>query len=78
MGKYTKKSPKREENFYESFKINIYYTKNRSDMCYFVTRTPKSVFKEYNNFINYSRYLRIILFFARIMAKQMIEYIGFV
>jgi len=28
MNKYTKKSPKREENFYESFKINIYYTKS--------------------------------------------------
>ena len=39
MGKYTKKSPKREENYYESFKINIYYTKIRSDMCYFVTVT---------------------------------------
>ena len=28
MGKYTKKSPKREENYYESFKINIYYAKS--------------------------------------------------
>ena len=28
IGKYTKKSPKREENYYESFKINIYYTKS--------------------------------------------------
>ena len=39
IGKYTKKSPKREENFYESFKINIYYIKIRSDMCYFITVT---------------------------------------
>ena len=27
MCKYTKKSPKREENYYESLKINVYYTK---------------------------------------------------
>ena len=28
MDKYTKKSPKREENYYELSKINIYYTKS--------------------------------------------------